>query len=74
MAVVLDVPSWSRGSEPGGLGTAQHTAWLGAHGWRAVACGPQDPLPTVWQDLGVAARSGTNRSQAPAAPLTGSAS
>jgi uncharacterized protein (DUF58 family) len=74
MAVVLDVPSWSRGSEPGGLGTAQHTAWLGAHGWRAVACGPQDPLPTVWQDLGVAARSGTSRSHAPAAPLTGSAS
>jgi uncharacterized protein (DUF58 family) len=74
MAVVLDVPAWARGSSPGGLSTAQHTAWLGAHGWRAVACGPQDALPSVWQELGVAARSGTGRANAPTAPLTGSAS
>jgi uncharacterized protein (DUF58 family) len=74
MAVGLDVPAWDRSSVTGGLGTAQQTAWLGAHGWRAVACGPRDPLPAVWQELGVASRSGNGRSNAAAPPIVGSSS
>jgi hypothetical protein len=62
MAVVLDVPAWAQSAAPGALATAQHTAWLGAHGWRAVAAGPQDPLAAVWQELGVAGRGGPDRS------------
>ena len=75
MAVALDVPAWARGRRhPGALGTAQQTAWLGAHGWRAVAGGPQDPVPAVWQELGLASRSGNARGRtAPAAPTAGSA-
>jgi uncharacterized protein (DUF58 family) len=61
MAVVLDVPAWGSGSARDSLATAAHTAWLGAHGWRAVAAGPEDPLPAVWQELGVAGRAATSR-------------
>jgi uncharacterized protein (DUF58 family) len=73
MAVVLDVPAWARGSSPGALSTAQHTAWLGSNGWRAVSAGPKDPLPAVWQELGVAGRSASGHAAAPAptAPGTG---
>jgi uncharacterized protein (DUF58 family) len=76
MAVALDVPAWARGSSPGSMSTAQHTAWLGSHGWRSVAAGPKDPLPAVWQELGVAGRSarGQAPSPAPTAPVAGSAS
>jgi len=73
MAIALDVPAWARGSSAGSLATSQQTAWLAANGWRAVAAGPQDPLPAVWQDLGVASRSTTSRVAAPTAPTTGSA-
>ncbi|CAN5638055.1 DUF58 domain-containing protein [soil metagenome] len=74
MAVTLDVPAWARGSSPGSMSTAQHTAWLGAHGWRSVSAGPQDPLPAVWQELGMSKRSSSGRGgeAAPTAPLTGS--
>jgi uncharacterized protein (DUF58 family) len=65
MAVVLDVPAWGRSvspaGSPGAVSTAEHTAWLGAHGWRAVVAGPQDPVPAVWQELGVAGRTVTSR-------------
>jgi uncharacterized protein (DUF58 family) len=53
MAVVLDVSGWGRGAASDSLATAQHTAWLGAHGWRAVSAGPDDPLPATWQELGM---------------------
>jgi hypothetical protein len=59
--VVLDVPAWGRSPVTGTDYTAQNTAWLGAHGWRAVSAGPQDPLPSVWQELGVAGRTITSR-------------
>jgi uncharacterized protein (DUF58 family) len=76
MAVALDVSAWARGSSPGAVSTAQNTAWLGAHGWRSVSAGPQDPLPAVWQELGIVQRSssGRGREAAPTAPLTGSPS
>ena len=76
LAVALDVPGWARGSSPGALSTAQGTAWLGAHGWRAVSAGPADPFAAVWQELGRSGRSANGRSPepAPTAPMTGSAS
>ena len=57
LAVVLDVPAWSRTSAPATLPTARRIAWLGVNGWRAVAAGPQDPLASVWQELGTAGRT-----------------
>ncbi len=57
MAVSLDVAAWTRGpSMP-----VDAVPWLTAHGWRAVSAGPKDPLPTVWQDLGLVARTGVSR-------------
>jgi uncharacterized protein (DUF58 family) len=73
MAVALDVPAWVRGSSPGSLSSMQQVGWLAANGWRAVAAGPQDPLPAVWQELGVASRSTSSRVAAPTAPITRSA-
>jgi uncharacterized protein (DUF58 family) len=67
-AITLDVPAWAHGAGAGALDTAQHAAWLGSNGWRAVSAGPQDPLAQVWQELGAAQRSGTARGSAPAAP------
>jgi len=61
MAFALDVPAWVRGTSAGGATTARHTAWLGANGWRAVSAGPQDPIPAMWQELGVAGRSASGR-------------
>jgi uncharacterized protein (DUF58 family) len=61
MAVVLDVPAWGRSSTPGAPSTERHTAWLAAHGWRAVVAEADDPVPAVWQELGAAGRTGTTR-------------
>src|SRR3954452_13524833 len=58
MAFVLDVPAWA-GRGPRTADTARHTGWLGGHGWRAVAAGPQDPLPLLWQELVLPSRSVT---------------
>ena len=71
MAVALDVDGWATGSDrPSTLSTAQNTAWLGANGWRAVSAGPEDPLPSVWQELGAAGRAGSGRAGAGADPTT----
>jgi len=48
LAVALDVDSWGRGRRPG----PDAMSWLASHGWKAVSAGPQDPLPTLWQELG----------------------
>ncbi len=53
MAVALDVPAWGRG----GLSGPDPLPWLSSHGWRAVSAGPRDPIPTVWQELGLLGRS-----------------
>jgi hypothetical protein len=58
MAFVLDVPAWAAGATES-PSTARRTAWLGAHGWRAVGAGPQDPLPTLWQELAMPSRAAT---------------
>jgi uncharacterized protein (DUF58 family) len=55
IALVLDVDRWSRATrrtegELPGLRT------LTSSGWRAVAAGPQDPLPSKWREVGVAVR------------------
>ncbi|MFL6135305.1 MAG: DUF58 domain-containing protein, partial [Nocardioidaceae bacterium] len=68
MAFALDVPAWARGSSAGALGTARTTAWLGAHGWRAVPVGPHDSIPGVWQELGVAGRTASSRGPASTVP------
>jgi uncharacterized protein (DUF58 family) len=74
MAVALDVDGWAardRGPvSPAALGTAANTAWLGVNGWRAVSAGPEDPIPSVWQDLGAAGRAGSLRSGADPATAT----
>ncbi len=61
MAVALDVAAWSRGP-------AVHldaVPWLAAHGWRAVAAGPRDPIVSVWEELGLVGRaSGAHRTHA----------
>jgi len=57
VAVVLDVPAWARTSAPASQPTSRRTAWLGVNGWRAVAAGPEDPLASVWQELGTAGRT-----------------
>jgi uncharacterized protein (DUF58 family) len=80
MAVLLDVPAWSGGTgapATGALSTAQNTAWLGSNGWRAVAAGPQDPLPSVWQEIGAVGRTTSSRGgtpPGPSAPATKAAS
>jgi hypothetical protein len=69
LAVALDVDSWGRGRQPG----PDAMSWLASHGWKAVSAGPQDPLPTLWQELG---RLGGTRDRGPAfagVPVTGSA-
>jgi uncharacterized protein (DUF58 family) len=72
MAIVLDVALWDRHSPTAATSdasattnrstsTAERTAWLGANGWRAIAAGPQDPLATVWRELGTSGRTTTAR-------------
>ncbi len=58
IALVLDVDRWARSpgprhEEPPGLRS------LTASGWRAVAAGPLDPLPSKWREVGVAVRRTT---------------
>jgi len=48
MAVALDVSGWGHAAP-----AMPAVPWLTAHGWRAVAAGPKDPLPAVWQELGL---------------------
>ena len=55
LAVAIDVDAWTRGAA---AETSQTSGWLGAHGFRAVSCGPRDALPSVWQELG---RTGAGR-------------
>jgi uncharacterized protein (DUF58 family) len=54
LAVVLDVERWLP-DDPGTSSAAgpPTAALLTAQGWRAVAAGPQEPLSTVWQRLGI---------------------
>ena len=64
MAVVLDVPAWTRAASALRGGSRGHrrlhgaspadVAWLTSHGWRAVDAGPRDSVPSVWQELGAA--------------------
>ncbi|HET7357951.1 MAG TPA: DUF58 domain-containing protein [Nocardioidaceae bacterium] len=68
MAISLAVADWSRS---GGEDDLEHgTGWLKAHGWKAVAAGPRDPLPTVWEELGRSARVTGRRLVAPAPEVT----
>jgi uncharacterized protein (DUF58 family) len=45
------------GDRTAGGTTGRTTAWLAAHGWRAVQAGPEDAVASVWQELGTAGRS-----------------
>ena len=69
MAVSLGVADWSRSG--GDVDLEHGTGWLKAHGWKAVAAGPRDPLPTVWQELGRSARVTGRRLVAPAPEVGG---
>ncbi len=53
MAYTLDVSGWGRAS----AGPVPAVPWLTAHGWRAVSAGPRDPVPQVWQELGLLGRT-----------------
>jgi uncharacterized protein (DUF58 family) len=55
MALRLDVAAWARGA--GQRPTQSAAGWLTSQGWRAVTVGPKDPIPTAWEELGVAGRS-----------------
>ena len=59
MALALDVNAWTR------TGTAEpdtaSAGWLKAHGWKAATAGPRDPVPTLWQELGLATRTKDSR-------------
>jgi uncharacterized protein (DUF58 family) len=79
MAVVLDVARWGSAGTPATVpthatsnplepfGAAAAVAQMTATGWRAVEAGPADPLPTVWQQLGLMGRSRTPASSGGAA-------
>jgi uncharacterized protein (DUF58 family) len=56
LAVVLDVDAWDA-TASGPRPPAPSTAWLAARGWRVAVAGPADPLPRVWQALGVVGRA-----------------
>ena len=71
MAIALDVDAWV-GPRAGTAGNAPGVGWLRAQGWQAVAAAPSSPLPTVWQDLGVAGSAATRRG--PAGLVKGSGS
>jgi uncharacterized protein (DUF58 family) len=55
MAVALDVDSWS-GRGPRRV-EADHESpgavWLRAQGWQTSTAAPGNPVPTVWQELGL---------------------
>lgn len=53
MAVSLDVAAWSRGPAV----RTESVAWLTGHGWRAVSAGPKEPIPVVWEELGLSGRT-----------------
>jgi hypothetical protein len=59
MALALDVNAWTR------TGTAEpdtaSAGWLKAHGWKAATAGPRDPVPALWQELGLATRTKDSR-------------
>lgn len=53
MAVALDVAAWNRGPAV----RTEAVSWLTGHGWRAVSAGPKDPIPSVWEELGLSGRT-----------------
>jgi Protein of unknown function DUF58 len=59
LALALDVNAWARAT------TAERdtrgAGWLKANGWKAVTAGPRDPIPSVWQELGLATRAKDSR-------------
>jgi uncharacterized protein (DUF58 family) len=62
MAVLLDVGRWVGHAGPPAPPADAAVALMTASGWRAVGAAPEDPLPTVWQQLGLLGR---RRSAAP---------
>ncbi len=60
MALVLDVARWATGgsvtSTPEPREATATVQQMTATGWRAVDAGPGDPLPMVWQQLGLMGR------------------
>ena len=72
MAVALDVDAWARSStgQARGVPGDASSAWLKAHGWKAVSAGPKDPIASVWQELGTSGR-GTSRIVTPKASGAG---
>ena len=76
MAIALDVDAWARGAgTPPAAVDPPGTAWLKAHGWKAVTARPGSSLPALWQELGVTARAkGTRAPGAVRAGTEGAAS
>jgi hypothetical protein len=53
MAVALDVECWAR-NQAERAGDA--SGWLNSRGWKAAPARPEDPVATVWEELGRATR------------------
>ena len=66
MALDLDVGAWTRGGTSNG---AETVVWLTGRGWRAVTAGPKDPVPSVWQELGLVGRTAPSRGVVPMGPV-----
>lgn len=68
MAVALDAEAWggSRVRRTNGAGTT--ATMLRAQGWQTASAEPSSPLPTVWQELGVAGGMNARRPLAHPAP------
>jgi uncharacterized protein (DUF58 family) len=63
LALCLDVGAWTRGSKA--ARDTRPATWLKAHGWKAATAGKRDPIPSLWQELGVASRTNDTRKTAP---------
>ncbi len=68
LAIALDVGGWVRGAPEMTGQDNLAAAWLGSHGFRTVACGPRDPMVSVWQGLGRTA-VGRPRDTTPLGPV-----
>ena len=56
LAVVLDVDRWTRDGGSRAAANEGAVPMLAANGWVAVAAGPDDALPSVWEQLGLTSR------------------
>ncbi|MGZ4429291.1 MAG: DUF58 domain-containing protein [Nocardioidaceae bacterium] len=59
LALALDVGAWARGTATDR--DTRTATWLKTNGWKAATAGPRDPVPALWQELGLATRAKDSR-------------